>query len=94
MFVMEIANLLVVILLDMCDFTIFQMFDSLWHTHSVGDSEKGYIRLIEQGAFCDVHKMKYSDGKLQKPQKMGFAIVCQDKDGNLIKNKTKVVVLD
>ena len=64
------------------------------HTHSVGDSEKGYIRLIEQGAFCDVAKMRYSDGRLQKPQKMGFAIVCQDKDGNLIKDKTKVVVLD
>ena len=64
------------------------------HTHSVGDSEKGYIRLIEQGAFCDVNKMRYSDGRLQKPQKMGFAVVCQDKDGNLIKDKTKVVVLD
>ena len=64
------------------------------HTHSVGDSEKGYIRLIEQGAFCDVAKMRYSDGRLQKPQKMGFAIICQDKDGNLIKDKTKVVVLD
>ena len=56
--------------------------------------KKKYIRLIEQGAFCDVNKMKYSDGRLQKPQKMGFAIVCQDKDGNLIKDKTKVVVLD
>lgn len=63
------------------------------HTHSVGDSEKGYIRLIEQGAFCDVAKMKYSDGRLQKPQKMGFAIICQDKDGNLIKEKSKVIVL-
>ena len=40
------------------------------------------------------NKMKYSDGRLQKPQKMGFAVVCQDKDGNLIKDKTKVVVLD
>mgnify|MGYP002706007920 FL=1 len=64
------------------------------HTHSVGDSEKGYIRLMEQGAFCDVDKMRYSDGRLQKPQKKGFAIVSQDKNGNLIKDKTKVVVLD
>lgn len=63
------------------------------HTHSVGDTEKGYIRLIEQGAFCNVNKMKYSDGKLQKPQKSGFSIICQDKDGHLIKDKTKVVVL-
>ena len=64
------------------------------HTHSIGDSKKGYIRLIEQGAFGDVNKIKYSDGKLQKPQKMGFAIVCQDKDGNLIEDKTKVISLD
>ncbi|WP_418766299.1 metallophosphoesterase [Longibaculum muris] len=64
------------------------------HTHSVGDSEKGYIRLIEQGAFCNVDKMRYSDGKLQKPQKKGFAIIAQDKNGSLIKDKTKVVVLD
>ena len=32
--------------------------------------------------------------RLTKPQKMGFAIICQDLDGNLIKDKTKVVVLD
>lgn len=32
--------------------------------------------------------------RLQKPQKMGFAIVCQDKNGNIIKDKTKVIVLD
>lgn len=64
------------------------------HTHSVGDSEKGYIRLIEQGAFCNVDKMRYSDGRLQKPQKKGFAIIVQDKNGSLIKDKTKVVVLD
>lgn len=64
------------------------------HTHSVGDSEKGYIRLIEQGAFCDVTRMRYSDGKLQRPQKMGFAIVCQDKNGNLIKDKTKVITIN
>lgn len=64
------------------------------HTHSVGDSEKGYIRLIEQGAFCNVDKMRYSDGRLQKPQKKGFAIIAQDKNGRLIKDKTKVVVLD
>ena len=64
------------------------------HTHSVGDSEKGYIRLIEQGAFCNVDKMRYSDGRLQKPQKKGFAIIAQDKNGSLIKDKTQVVVLD
>lgn len=45
------------------------------HTHSVGDSEKGYIRLIEQGAFCNVDKMRYSDGKLQKPQKKALQLL-------------------
>ena len=64
------------------------------HTHSVGDSEKGYIRLLEQGAFADVRKMNYMDGKLVKPQKMGFAFICQDSEGNLIKDKTKIIVLD
>lgn len=64
------------------------------HTHSVGDSKKGYIRLIEQGAFCYVDKMNYMDGRLTKPQKEGFAIICQDKDGNLIENKTKVITLN
>lgn len=64
------------------------------HTHQVGDSKKGFIRLIEQGAFCDVNKMNYMDGRLTKPQKEGFVIICQDKDGNLINNKTKLVVLN
>ena len=30
------------------------------------------------------------DGKLTKPQKEGFAIICQDKEGNLINNVYKV----
>lgn len=64
------------------------------HTHSVGDSTKGRIRLLEQGAFSDVKKMNYLDGKLTKPQKMGFAIICQTKDGSIIHDKTKVVVLN
>lgn len=64
------------------------------HTHSVGDAVRGYIRLIEQGAFADVDKMNYMDGKLTKPQKEGFAIICQDANGNLIQNKTKVITLN
>lgn len=64
------------------------------HTHMVGDSKRGYIRLLEQGAFANVDKMNYMDGKLSKPQKQGFAIVCQDKDGNLINDKTKVLSLN
>lgn len=64
------------------------------HTHSVGDSKKGFVRLIEQGAFADVTKMSYADGRLTKPQKEGFAIICQDKDGNIINDKSKVIVLN
>lgn len=64
------------------------------HTHSVGDSKKGYVRLLEQGAFARVDEMNYMDGKLTKPQKEGFAIICQDKDGNLLQDKTKVIVLN
>ena len=64
------------------------------HTHMVGDSKRGYVRLLEQGAFANVDKINYMDGKLTKPQKEGFAIVCQDKDGNLIDSKTKVISLN
>lgn len=64
------------------------------HTHRCGDSKKGYIRLIEQGAFADVDKLDYANGRLVTPQKSGFAIICQDKDGNLIQDKSRVVILD
>ena len=64
------------------------------HTHAIGDTKKGYIRLLEQGAFADVEKMNYMDGKLTKPQKEGFAIICQDTNGNLIEKKSKVVCLN
>lgn len=65
----------------------------LGHTHKVGDSTKGFIRLFEQGAFSDVNKMSYADGNLSSPQKSGFVVVCQDKDGNLIHDKSKVIVI-
>lgn len=64
------------------------------HTHSVGDSMSGYVRLFEQGAFAQVDKMNYMDGKLTKPQKSGFAIICQDETGAIIQDKSKVVVLE
>lgn len=63
------------------------------HTHRVGDTMKGHIRLFEQGAFADVEKMDYLDGRLTAPQKSGYAIIYQDKDGNLVGDKSKVVVL-
>lgn len=63
------------------------------HTHKIGDSMVGRIRLLEQGAFADVSKMNYMDGKLTPPQKSGFAVICQDEQGNLIQEKSKVIVI-
>ena len=64
------------------------------HTHSVGDTTKGYIRLLEQGAFTNVKQMNYLDGKLTRPHKMGFAVICQNTNGDLIGSKSKVIVID
>lgn len=64
------------------------------HTHSIGDSKKGFIRLLEQGAFAQVDKMEYCSGRLTKPQQAGFAIICQDKYGCLIEDKTKIKILN
>jgi predicted phosphodiesterase len=64
------------------------------HTHRVGDTTKGRIRLFEQGAFADVDKMDYLDGRLAAPQKSGFVLIYQDEEGNLIGDKSKVVVLN
>ena len=65
----------------------------LAHTHRIGDSTVGNIRLFEQGAFADVKKMDYTDGRLTTPQKSGFAIICQDSEGNLLKEESKVIVI-
>ena len=76
--------------------TIKEPFDCvvLAHTHKVGYSKKGYIKLFEQGAFAEVRKMDYVDGRLMAPQQSGFALICQDKDGNLIHDKSKVIVIE
>ena len=38
--------------------------------------------------------MNYVDGRLLPPQKSGFAIICQDEDGNLIQDKSKVITIN
>jgi len=63
------------------------------HTHQIADSKKGFKRLIEQGACCYTEKMLYTEGRLVKPQQKGFSIVCQNKDGSLIEERTKVIML-
>ena len=76
--------------------TVKEPFDCvvMAHTHKVGYSKKGYIKLFEQGAFADVKKMDYVDGRLMAPQQSGFAFICQDKEGNLLHEKSRVIVLE
>lgn len=76
--------------------TVKEPFDCvvMAHTHKVGYSKKGYIKLFEQGAFADVKKMDYVDGRLMAPQQSGFAFICQDSEGNLLHEKSRVIVLE
>ena len=76
--------------------TVKEPFDCvvMAHTHKVGYSKKGYIKLFEQGAFADVKKMDYVDGRLMAPQQSGFAFICQDEEGNLLHEKSRVIVLE
>ena len=39
-------------------------------------------------------KMKYNEGQLVNSQKEGYMIICLDKDGRLIEDKTKVITLN
>ena len=64
------------------------------HTHQLGQYPKGNIMLYEQGACCKTSEMNYTDGKLYNPQQQGFIYICQDIDGNLIKDKTKLINLN
>lgn len=72
------------------------MFTSLVmaHTHRTGEYTIGNTVTYEQGAGCDTKKNNYSDGKLYNSQKEGFIYICQDSNGKLIKDKTKLVVLN
>lgn len=64
------------------------------HTHRVGSYAIGNTMIYEQGAFCHIEKMMYSDGLLINSQKKGFAVVCQDKDGNTLFDKTKFILIE
>ena len=64
------------------------------HTHRVGMYEIGNTTIFEQGCCNDVSKNRYSDGSLVNSQKEGFIYLCQDQDGNVIKEKTKLEVLN
>lgn len=64
------------------------------HTHRIGQFTIGNTTIYEQGAFCDVTRNDYNDGRLYNSQKEGFIYLCQDKDGNTLKDKTELVVLN
>lgn len=64
------------------------------HTHRSGMYYIGNTRIIEQGAFCDVDKNNYNNGKLYNSQKEGFVYLCQDKTGKTIRESTELVVLN
>jgi hypothetical protein len=64
------------------------------HTHRTADSKQGFITLYEQGACCKTEEMTYTDGAMTSPQKEGFLYICQDKDGNIIEDKTKLIRLN
>lgn len=64
------------------------------HTHRIGMYAIGNTTIYEQGAFCDVKANNYSDGRLYNSQKEGFIYLCQDGRGNILKDKTKLVILN
>jgi predicted phosphodiesterase len=63
----------------------------LAHTHKLGSFLQGNIYLYEQGCSCKTEELSYTDGYLTLPAQKGFIFVCQDKDGNLIHDKTKLI---
>ena len=64
------------------------------HTHRSGKYEIGNTTIYEQGACCETKKMNYADGRLTNSQKEGFIYICQDENGEVIKDKTRLVVLN
>lgn len=62
----------------------------LGHTHKVGCYIQGNINLYEQGCCCDLNRLDYNDGLLTLPGQNGFIYICQDKDGNLLSDFTKL----
>ena len=64
------------------------------HTHKLGQYIQGNIHMYEQGCCCDINKLDYADGYLTIPAQKGFIYVCQNADGELMSDKTKLVRID
>lgn len=64
------------------------------HTHKLGSFIQGNINMYEQGCCAKTEMLDYNDGYMTLPTQKGFIYLCQDKEGNLIKNKTELIQLD
>lgn len=64
------------------------------HTHRAGFYRIGSVDVYEQGACCDITRLHYNDGMLINPQKEGFMLFYQDKDGNTLMNRTEQITLN
>jgi len=71
-------------------------FDSIImaHTHHLGSYIQGDIYMFEQGCCCKSEEMDYADGLLFNPQQQGFIYVCQNENGGLIYDKTKLISIN
>lgn len=65
----------------------------LGHTHKLGNYQQGNISMYEQGCCCRVEELHYADGRLTIPQQKGFALICQDKDGNILTKKSQLIAI-
>lgn len=66
----------------------------LGHTHKLGSYIQGNIKMFEQGCCCDLNKLDYNDGYLTLPGQNGYLYICQDKDGKIIDDYTKIEILN
>ena len=71
-------------------------FDALvlGHTHKLGSYIQGDIAMYEQGCCCRTEELRYADGQLTLPQQAGFLIAAQDRNGNLLRDYTKLISLN
>lgn len=63
------------------------------HTHRIGEYVIGNTTIYEQGCCCDTSKMLYNNGRLINSQKEGFLYICLDKNGEVIRDNTRLVLI-
>lgn len=66
----------------------------LGHTHKLGFYSQGNIKMYEQGCCCNLDKLDYNDGFLTIPNKNGFIYICQNENGEIISEKTKLIEIN